>query len=138
MFRNLRSHGPSIVNLWLAEEDTFTELLWWTKHERSTRVLVIALNRCANPPPVGVKPPWPTSVIDFEDKANRFASPERESRLEEVRFVQKYLSAIAGELAELFKRSNTERGRELFRRYASVAKEKIGDDLPNVPENRAR
>src|SRR3954464_14507755 len=34
-----------IADLWLAEDEPFTELLWWTKHERTTRVLIVALNR---------------------------------------------------------------------------------------------
>lgn len=122
----------SIVELWAAGQHDFIELLWWQKDDRETRAFIVALYWCSHPPPREDAQDWPASVADFNGHAGRFASPERELRVDETRFVRKHLSAIASELAKVLEKSKSPNAVELAKRYADIARKGEGESLPKL------
>ena len=125
------SWGP-ILRLWATGQRDFIELLWWHKDDRETRAFIVALYWCSHPPPSENAPGWPASVADFSGHAGRFASPEKELRVDETRFVRKHLSAIAKELADVLEKSKSSNATQLAKRYRDVAKKSEGEPLPKL------
>jgi hypothetical protein len=123
---------PSIMRLWVAQQRDFVELLWWQKDDRETRAFIVALYWCSHPPPLEDAQHWPASVADFSGHAGRFASPEKELRVDETRLVRKHLSAIAKELAEVLEKSKASNVAQLAKRYADVARKGEGEPLPKL------
>lgn len=120
---------PSIMQLWVAAQRDFIELLWWQKDDRETRTLIVALFWCSQPPPTDDAHLWPASIVDFPSYGGRFASPEKELRSEEIQFVRQHLSAIAQELAEISKKSQSPNAVRLVNKYLEVAKKARGKAL---------
>jgi hypothetical protein len=121
---------PSILQLWVAEQRDFVELLWWQKDDRETRAFVVALFWCSQPPPREDVRQWPASIADFTNHASRFDSTEKSNRIDEARFVRKHLSAVAKELALVLQNSVSSNSGHLLKQYMAVADKGEGDRLP--------
>ena len=103
------------------EQADFLELLWWKHSTRSVRLLIVAAFLCR-----AVEPR--AEIPAFEIYAKQFKDDEARDRLEEVTFVQTHLSAFAQHLMKIT--DGVTRVKDLREQYASVARMKVGSELP--------
>jgi hypothetical protein len=115
---------PAIYRLWVHGDVQTAELLWWQRDDRLSRVFVLMLFYCA----VGTEGEAMANFPDFP--ARRYASPEREERIEEIEFVRKHRSALAKKLVAIFKDVGTKAPR--YKRYVDSASRGEGDPLPDA------
>jgi hypothetical protein len=120
---------PAILQLWLVDQRDSVEALWWQKDDGETRAFIVALYWCSHPPPREETQQWPASVLDFDSRARRFASPEKEHRVDENRFIKRHLSAVAKELTSVLITSSSPRAIQLGKKYAIVANSREGEPL---------
>lgn len=106
----------AILQLWLAGEYDFVELLWWQKDNHETRALIIALEWCMVSVPEK-NSAWPKGINDFEGMAERFGADERNARLQEADFVRQNRKILAKELNSMFSSSDS----VMAKRYEVVA-----------------
>jgi hypothetical protein len=109
---------PYMMELRIAEEHDLLRRLWWKKDDRNTRIFIMALYWCSQPPVQGARP---TCIEPFDEDSRRFGGEERAQRLEEVRFVQTHLPVIAQTLAEALRDVPGDKARELAEQYRRVS-----------------
>ena len=110
-----------VTLLGTSDQEDFLELLWWKHPNRAVRLLIVASFMCRSIEPTTAVPP-------FDAYATQFKDDEARNRLEEVTFVQAHLSAFADQLVKLT--GSGARLKDLREQYASVARKKIGSELP--------
>ena len=113
---------PAAYQFWVQGEIEHVELLWWQKGDRLTRIFILMLFYCA----AGLENERMSNFPYFG--AARYASPEREQRLEEIEFVRAHRSALAAVLIRAF--SSARKVTPRYENYAAVAARKDGAPLP--------
>lgn len=114
---------PAILQLWLAEEHDFLELLWWQKDDPETRALIISLEWCMVALPGKASEPWPATVHNYERMSERFEIRERALRNQEITFVRRNRQSLARELSVIFSKSHP----QIAERYKVVAEIPISE-----------
>jgi len=110
----------SIIRLWISGYEDWVQMLWWVKEDRETRLIILALSWCRNPPPLLNTSDWPASSINFVEQSYRFDSRESALRVEEADFVKRNLPEICRMLSRKFGKIHHPRAAAIAKRYAEI------------------
>jgi len=111
----------AILQLWLAGEHDFVELLWWRKDDPETRAFIVSLEWCMVALPEKNSEPWPAGLHNYERMSERFEAAERAMRTRESDFVRRNRQTLANELSAILSASHV----TMAERYKAVAEESV-------------
>jgi hypothetical protein len=109
----------AILQLWIAGERDFVELLWWQKDDPETRAFIVSLEWCMVALPSKNSEFWPGGIRNYEQMSKRFESTERAMRAREVDFVRQNREVLARKLSAILAANRL----KIAERYKAVAEQ---------------
>jgi hypothetical protein len=118
-FSQASDSWAAILQLWVAGQHDFVELLWWQKDDPETRAFIVSLEWCTVTLPDKRSGIWPAGIHNYERMSERFEPTERALRIREIDFVRQNRQTLAKQLGAILLANHI----QMAEQYKTVAEQ---------------